>query len=723
MKRKLSRHIFLGVLILVLLSCTFNLPSPGKTPSPMPVTGEQTTIPTGGPTANPTEAPAPQLSFVDLYQQNVQSGAWTEGGGLVKMLGYFNGEVPPGEVLGDRIRIEDEATGVFAMAQEYLADNPDAPEKAEIERLMNMLVPDPEKLLPYSEELKDFSMSVPKLAAAVSEPKEQEVACFDLWSDGFPLNTSGNLPTCFAWFNFTVGGTRFRVFIEQLWQSGGDTGQRTQLLNWTRDALTAAANEYGPLAFHTLLPTDVVFNQLAYRPNHTGLPDPTQGMVTENRRDHCIIGIFPTAFNWPDTVFQQELAHELFHCFQINNMVSAMAAHYPQRKWWYEGSAEYFSNIVYPDNNTEYNFIGWLDAHSPTTSLFHMNYDNFLFFQHMGNQYDKTYVLNVLFHLPGSGAEADYAAALDEFLPTNADDFYHSYGQGYLDGSIQDSGVTTAPVYPLPGDEMDMVSSNGYQTSASPWMLTWFRLKFPEKYKYTLTMTTSGDGRSSARRSGTTGNWGALPGVINTACGQREYTVLMTNTTPGSSYQFEVTVQNRVRKENCDRCVLGTWELIPESFDPYMRSIISQVARLNSATVGRYTVTFDGLTGLATHIWESAVVDETKVGLSTTNSQGTFVPDMQIVITMNGTTTSEFDAEEGATPHQGRITYGPAGGLLDVRTSINGVCLGNTQYNARDMNWTSAEQATYVCSADTLILTPVMAGLQVEPLRFRRITP
>jgi len=722
MKAKLSRHIFLWVLILVLLSCTFNLPLAGKTPSP--------TTAVGVPTPIATEAPAPPLSWFDLYQENVQSGTWTEGQGLVKMLGYFIGEVPAAEVIGDRNVMADNGDMLMAVAEQYVAAHPDAPDIAEIERLMNMLIPDGDKLLPYAEEIKELSMSAGKLAAPRAIPPEDQVACNDLWVGGFPPPTSGTPPICFDYLSFPAVGTQFRIFIERNWL-GQDHERRSQLPELARDGLIRAATYYTRFATNGLLPTDVIFNQLNFSGSGIGATDPLTPMSTRVYwGQKCNIGIFPPSFLYPDPWFSQDVAHEMFHCFQGNNIVSFenVGNNFGKIKWWIEGTAEYFANVVYPDANEEHNLnnLGNLTRRVNTSSVFHMDYDNFLFFQHMGNYFGDTSVIITLHSLPISGDDRAFASALNDSFIRDPNEFYQLFGQGYLDISIPDTGITVAPLNPQPGFPYNMADVDIYQDSVQPYRLQWVQLQFPEKYKYTLDITAGTEGRYSAQRKPLIGQWGDLPTVIDTSCGYQEYTVLMTNTTPDANFGLEVKV-DRTRKETCvtptpGPCLPGTWELIPESLDPYMRSIISQVARFNSATVDSLTVTFDPGAGLVTYNWVNAVVDETKVGLSSENAQGGISPDTQMVMKLNGSTTSPYQDAQ-STPGKGTITYGPAEGKLTVNLSLNGINRGNSSYNAEDLNWTFPSQATYECSENTLTLTPVMPPIQVEPLRFRRVAP
>ena len=162
-------------------------------------------------------------------------------------------------------------------------------------------------------------------------------------------------------------------------------------------------------------------------------------------------------------------------------------------------------------------------------------------------------------------------------------------------------------------------------------------------------------------------------------------------------------------------CLPGTWQLVPESFDPYMRSILSEVVELNSARVAGLAVTFDAQAAKATHRWDEAVVDETKVGQAGT-------PDMELVLTLSGTTVSPYADHPGTAPGAGTLIYGPAEGNLTGRISINGQDIGTIPSDASDLNWTTAEEATYVCNGDLLKLTPVLPGFNVEALRFNRVS-
>ena len=189
----------------------------------------------------------------------------------------------------------------------------------------------------------------------------------------------------------------------------------------------------------------------------------------------------------------------------------------------------------------------------------------------------------------------------------------------------------------------------------------------------------------------------------------------------GESVQISTVAPAQPLTESTGQCLLGTWELIPESFDRYIRSIVSSVTQLNSATVDRMTITFDGDTELVTYTWENAVVDSTKVGLSSENSEGGISPDTQMVMTINGTTTSPFKDLPGVTAGQGNVTYGSAEGQLTMQIVLNGIDTGTMPVNAGELGWAANATAAYECSADTLNLTPLIEGIQVSPMRLHRV--
>jgi hypothetical protein len=710
----------LAVMVAAALACNFPLPTPGPA-----LPGEAPAMPTGAP------QPPPPMTLLDLYEGNVASGAWTEGQGLVQMFGYFTGEIPAADVMGGREVMPDNIDMLMAIAQNYVAAHPDAPESAEIQRRMNLLIPDADRLLPYSEEIKDLSRTGGnKLARPRSEPNSDEVECNQIWANGFPTPASGGAHICFDLLKFTASGVPFRIFIERNWL-GQDAQTRMSRITLAKEGLSDAAATYLEYANNGLLRTDVIFNQLTDRDPATNQERPKVLMATlPTMGQVCRIGIFPRSFSLVDDFFRQDVAHEMFHCFQGNNLVDTAGANISAIAWWLEGTAEYWSNVVYPDVNEEHTRTKSLDDLIRTTPLFLIRYPNFLFFQYMANKFGNRPELAVLSWLPPDGDETAFATELNARLPDPAD-FYHSFGEGYLDGSIPDTGSVNAPVHAGEGIPVRMDQVNSYEAVAHPYQPNWIHLIFPKSLKYVVSVSEDGSGRHSVRPDGNTGIWWQqLPSEVDTSCGGLDYTVLLTNVQPASDYYFKVTVQDRKPKPACETpvpvagdCLLGRWELMTDSYPAYAQSIVSQTtARLDSATIQGATFDFDGKTGICTQTIVDEAVTLTQKGGGTIDPQtDVFTPDVQIVVGVSGTVTPSFEHTVDAKTGVGTILYRPGEGSLLIRVAINGVESPATTMDARELNYMSSERATYVCSGDTLIYTPDR-GAAVAPLRFRRVS-
>ncbi|GEM_PF-2391567 len=71
----------------------------------------------------------------------------------------------------------------------------------------------------------------------------------------------------------------------------------------------------------------------------------------------CPILVYPHSTTLARSELEQLIAHEVFHCVQKRNFseqVSAAVIGDRPGLWWFEGIAQYFSNVVFPGNNFEY---------------------------------------------------------------------------------------------------------------------------------------------------------------------------------------------------------------------------------------------------------------------------------------------------------------------------------------------------------------------------------
>ncbi len=258
--------------------------------------------------------------------------------------------------------------------------------------------------------------------------------------------------------------------------------------------------------------------------------------------------------------YQQVVAHELFHCFQYENLFAQMSVDRPVRSWWVEGSAEYFSNVAFPAVNLEYTRLPTLDAKSLTTSVLDFTKgQNFLFFQYLANETGgPAAVFRLLQRMPTRGsvsspleARADQQDALAG-LPL-IDKRFHNYGEQYLDRSIRDAdGAVHLSGHAMAPDAKQIRRSMDLTLDAAPFVVRRFRIVFAANRRYTLTTTVAGSrGLSSAKLTknvGQPGRWDALPRSIPCRTDATDYTVLVTNTTSSRGSQqhsLKVQVQSR----------------------------------------------------------------------------------------------------------------------------------------------------------------------------------
>ena len=177
----------------------------------------------------------------------------------------------------------------------------------------------------------------------------------------------------------------------------------------------------------------------------------------------------------------QVLAHELYHSVQYSLFGNG---HFPA-PWWVEGTAEYFSNLVYPSNNVEWktarNYVGEIalfvnDAHSTN-----------IFFQSMANQPSKGPV-GVHNWVKSQGSIGDPAPAVERKrlanFPSMVDDF-HLFGQQFALKQVWDSdGYEKVP------EDNDVIKVPLPLSSGSPLVDSTVATAFPSAAPFTVSVFT-----------------------------------------------------------------------------------------------------------------------------------------------------------------------------------------------------------------------------------------
>ena len=673
---------------------------------------------------NATARPKPKVSqyYSDLLDENVKSGKWSNGQGLLNIFGYLNRETDAAGVFSGQDVTPGEATGILDEASAYLAANPNAPEKAGLERMLAGLLPDPEKILPYSEQaaLGPSDPGGSHTAAPVRPARRDDVSCDALWADGFTTPPGGSPPRCATRSTFSAMGTSFSIFTSVDWLSGSDAAVHTRLLDWAQAAVTKSAGAYAPLALSGLLPTDVVFNELPYRAHADAIPEPGADMAAASlHRGTCTIAIFPAAYRYDDNTFEQKLAHEMFHCFQVNNLTAASSAPYPLKRWWMEGAAVYFSNVVYPHNNIEYSYIPDLDREMSDETLFDMSYDNFLFFQEMGNKFGNSAIIHMLAGFPADGSPTGYIRALNSALAETDDNFFHVFGEDYLSNQVVDTDGGRVPVHPATGPATAMsMEGDAYTTAAvQSFQMSWFEVGYPEHFKMNQSLIMSVPGLMKPVSaapvilgSGDESGFDDLPGEVDTSCGTKQYLVLVTNDTDNMDLNATVGITHSETKDRCEHCLEGTWDINADSLAPYEAHLAPPHVTVNGATAEKFSFSFDGESGEMTETLAHVVVNESMLGAS-------HEVDTQLTVLMGGSMTMSYTDDPSAAPGRGSVSFGPAEGSVTVQATVDGSEGEPSTLTADELGSYGLGHANYVCTEDSLTLTP---DITTVPLVFHK---
>ena len=346
----------LAPLLAAALACSVpGLPGPEEASPPTKAGAEAIPMTPSDPEAEVELGPPPPAGLTDTLQAKVEAGELGCEESLILGLRLLLGEVDPAAAF-PQVPTEMEGTGVIRDSQLYLRTDGGPSARAEIARMLPILAPLPETLLPYSTRQAARSSRGPGLA----KPREAEKDCADLWPDGFPAPQPNDKPVmCFEYIETKVGSGTVQVFypITDL-PEGFTVGFADAALQAVVDSLKTC----GPLAVPGS-PTVMNNVQVAFSllPGKSGAFALTP---TDPGHDPCQIVLFPLSIarvsggpgsappKYP--LFQQNVAHEVFHCFQIWNFPKQSAdATWDVQDWWAESTADYFSNVVYPATDDE----------------------------------------------------------------------------------------------------------------------------------------------------------------------------------------------------------------------------------------------------------------------------------------------------------------------------------------------------------------------------------
>ncbi|KAF4960428.1 hypothetical protein FSARC_10488 [Fusarium sarcochroum] len=176
----------------------------------------------------------------------------------------------------------------------------------------------------------------------------------------------------------------------------------------------------------------------------------------------------------------QALAHELYHCVQSLGKLKNS----PDPEWVREGSANYFSNLVFPDSNAE-----WPDkehsGHAYKSALpiyAHVGPDAYttsIFFQSQEKDFKRDVLHNFVMATPGGSSgleERTRLSGLDGFT----DEFF-SFAKQFSMQNIQDTNGSPIPIQEIPpvaaAIKLDAKGTTGTATlTGTPFTLSVFKI-------------------------------------------------------------------------------------------------------------------------------------------------------------------------------------------------------------------------------------------------------
>jgi hypothetical protein len=422
------------------------------------------------------------------------------------------------------------------------------------------------------------------------------------------------------------------------------------------EALMASASTFAPLA--TIGDMDLLFSPVdAFDPDDPGSygkagvanVDATWGEAS--RGGSCPITVFPSAF---PRDFQHTIAHEAWHCVQRENGYPRGVSR-PVR-WIYEGGAEYFASLVYPNRD----FLFTFDKTSRTTALWDMDYPAWVWWQFLGNQTSPRSVADLqqeLVHAADGGKSvmADYGALFERFVIE------------YVAGVIADAHGSTLPMGRYFNAPVRIVSKDDtgseYEFSVEAFVAARHTIKYDEQLRVMQSDETATDGRTAmvkyeSRRMIDEWRSGIFPEVRSKCEGEVTYMVVTTV----ASGTHKVTMQvDEIEEAVCDPCVLGTWDLDLDTFQAMIMAAMGEALPTGASfdIGGNYYISFDdeagfqeqrdGLTVQMTFSGQSiaSVIDSFSVGEYSADGENMAVinvADLYVVVSMGG---SGF-AQEGS---------------------------------------------------------------------------
>jgi hypothetical protein len=671
----------------------------------------------------PTAIPEPLPSgYMELLQNKIASGEWTQEEGLVTLLKMFVGEIQVSEAdLGQGV-LNTEGTGILQWAGYYLQIGTDQAAKDEITRLINLIVPSQESLDRFSIPEEQAFGRGPGLAATTWQDSaaaftadrsyQTEENCKDLWVGGFPDPRLPSFP-CFQFRDLGIAGNHYKVYYPLAWREDASKNSYYLAALQAIQKTIAQYKTYGEVksiyfVFSTL--NAGRFDALTYYNSFTATIDDIDALHPD--LEACPIVIMPSALNDPaGESFQQLIAHEIFHCFQAWNLNHQLIGPGNDSTWWREGSAEYFSNVVYPAVNNEHQHKNAFSRKSTTVPLMEMDYENFAFFQFLGNRIDPEGVIAMLRTMPITPGRVAQITALAA-VP-GMEDTFEEFVQAIMDNTLEDTDESVIEFEENFTNQFYFNVIGSKDFSGKPFVVARYQVGFPNKKSIVFETTSSdGGGRSAWHLSELVGEWEPLslfPTDTVGGCDELLYKLYVITTIPGTERTSSIAA-TMITEIPCgsDECLIGRWEATNDSVISYMQSVVDKggdnVPTVKSVT-GIMFMEF-GADSIGSGGYENLKVHETGVG---------GVASTEVFVTFNGFSSGPYAANGSA------LTGLSETADIVVTVQIPSVGSTTVPFKQEDFPVSTGVPTRYTCEGDTLTMWPPADG--AAPIIYIRTSP
>ena len=506
------------------------------------------------------EVPYAITGYKDLLEEKIFNGEWTEGEGLIQLLRLFTNEISLAEVPEAQLVVSRESTEITRWSRDFIADvNNDATQIEEMKRQLAKLFPDQDTL--------DL-ISQPAMAAAMQGSAKNAIlnqqatatACQVLAVNGFDqAYFDGN--HCYVYDEAQVNGHQYRIYYPTEWQIEED---KKLIIDAALVGMTDSVSTFSNLGDFKDVNLLISLLPEPNHPHYEAVQDYTPKEGT------CPVTLFPISDDSGLDYFKQVIAHELFHCFQDWNYTTEP---YKQNAWWMEGSANYFSNVVYPETNAEWGFAAQFDTDSLTKTLQEMSYENFIFFQYAANRYGDMAIIDLLRMLGESSGSASTLANYQAMAIT-----FQDFVVSYMSEGIRDtSGVLKGARNPSVIRKVRFDKEGEETFSVRAFLPARYKTDYEKEERFLQEPKPTGNGQYSTAKDDLRhdpASWSGLPPEIRSTCKDDvRYALVVTTTDTNANYEFKIIV-NEVEKAECDPCLLGVWEIDNDSFEEFILGVM-----------------------------------------------------------------------------------------------------------------------------------------------------